>query len=277
MGVKRDENGRRSVEMQVELEGTPEQVWRAVATGPGNACWFVPTEIEEREGGRIVFHLDETMTSKGTVTAWEPPSRFAYVEADWMPGAPPVATEVTIEARPGGTCLMRMSHSLSASVDDWDGFLESFESGWPQFFRVLEIYVSRFAGTACAPVRVSGEGSGTHSEAWARMTAALGLEGAAAGERRRSPDGDAPVLAGVVDRVGSSDMGHDLTMRLEEPAAGVAVLNAYTWEGRVSTSVTLYLYGDGAADAAARAEPAWRAWMNRHFPKAASASPAAEA
>ena len=35
MALKRDALDRRWVEMEVVVPGTPEQVWRAMATGPG--------------------------------------------------------------------------------------------------------------------------------------------------------------------------------------------------------------------------------------------------
>jgi uncharacterized protein YndB with AHSA1/START domain len=50
MTVKNEASGRRSVQMDVEVPGTPEEVWQAVATGPGISSWFVPTEFEERDG-----------------------------------------------------------------------------------------------------------------------------------------------------------------------------------------------------------------------------------
>ncbi|HEX2645214.1 MAG TPA: SRPBCC domain-containing protein, partial [Thermoanaerobaculia bacterium] len=53
MSVKKEASGRRSIQMEVEVPGTPEQVWQAIATGPGVSSWFVPTQIEEREGGTI--------------------------------------------------------------------------------------------------------------------------------------------------------------------------------------------------------------------------------
>jgi hypothetical protein len=43
MSVKIDPSGRRSVQVEVEVPGTPEQVWQAIATGPGVSSWFVPT------------------------------------------------------------------------------------------------------------------------------------------------------------------------------------------------------------------------------------------
>ena len=49
--VKEAAPAMRSVAVEVEVPGTPEEVWQAIATGPGITAWFVPTEVEEREGG----------------------------------------------------------------------------------------------------------------------------------------------------------------------------------------------------------------------------------
>ena len=45
------DEGRRSISLQVEVPGTPQEVWEAIATGPGISVWFVPSEVDEREGG----------------------------------------------------------------------------------------------------------------------------------------------------------------------------------------------------------------------------------
>jgi hypothetical protein len=34
MAMKKDASGRRFVEVEFELPGTPEQIWNAIATGP---------------------------------------------------------------------------------------------------------------------------------------------------------------------------------------------------------------------------------------------------
>ena len=81
MSVKKEASGRRSVQVEVEVPGTPEQVWQAIATGPGVSSWFVPTESEERVGGAVVAHFGPGMDSTATVTAWDPPHRFAAESA----------------------------------------------------------------------------------------------------------------------------------------------------------------------------------------------------
>ncbi|MBV1893467.1 MAG: hypothetical protein KUG57_05420 [Ilumatobacteraceae bacterium] len=35
-----------SIELEIEVEGTPEEVWRAIATGPGISSWYVPHTVE---------------------------------------------------------------------------------------------------------------------------------------------------------------------------------------------------------------------------------------
>ena len=54
MSVKQEANGRRSVQVEFEVPGTPEEVWQAIATGPGISSWFVPTEYRgaRREASR---------------------------------------------------------------------------------------------------------------------------------------------------------------------------------------------------------------------------------
>jgi hypothetical protein len=44
----------------------PEQVWQAIATAKGMSAWFLPTEMEEREGGSLHFTMGPEMGSDGT-------------------------------------------------------------------------------------------------------------------------------------------------------------------------------------------------------------------
>lgn len=274
MPVKTDGSGNRFVEMSVEVPGTPEQVWHAIATGPGISAWFVKTEVEEREGGAILFHLGPGMDSPGVITGWEPPARLVYEERGWNGDAPPLATEVFVETRSGGTCVVRMVHSLFTSSEEWDDQLESMESGWPPFFDVLRLYLGYFLGQPSAVFRLVGGAPGSEEEAWAALTQELGLAGATQGERRSTSDG-APPLTGVVERIGRGKNLHEILLRLDQPAPGAAILAAFTWGGKVQVLVSLYLYGEGAEALAAREEEVWQGWMGERFPITAEAPAAA--
>src|SRR6266567_4151478 len=154
MSVKKDPSGRRYVQAEVEVPGTPDEVWQAIATGPGVSSWFIPTE--DREDGTVASHFGPGMDVVAKKTAWEPPHRFAAESEGFGPGSPPMATEWTVEARSGGTCIVRVVHSLFASGDDWDNQLEGIESGWPVFFRTLRLYLTHFSGQHGAMVHLLG-------------------------------------------------------------------------------------------------------------------------
>jgi len=265
MSVKKEASGRRSIQVEVEVPGTPEEVWQAIATAQGISAWFVPTEFEERDGKPVAAKLNfgPGMESRSVVTAWDPPRLFAREADGWAPGSPPIATEFSVEARAGGVCVVRVVNSLFASTDDWDKQLDGAESGWPGIFRILRIYLTHFRGQRSAIMKVMAPVAGTEAEAWAAMTAALGLNGVGAGQRWAVPAG-VPALGGVVEHVSQSPFG--FLLRLDKPGPGTAALGILTIPGSVMVTFNFYFYGDQAAGNVARETPLWQAWIQERFP-----------
>ena len=60
-------------EIEVELAGTPQQVWEAIASAGGISSWFMPTELEPRQGGAVVTHMGDD-SSPAWITAWTRPA-----------------------------------------------------------------------------------------------------------------------------------------------------------------------------------------------------------
>lgn len=266
MGVRLNAAGHRALSLEVDVPGTAEQVWHAVATGAGIGCWFVPAEVEEWVGGTIRFRFGPEMDSTGIVTAWEPPFRFAYEEAEWMPGAPPLATELRVGARSGETCRLRLTHSLATDSTAWDDQFDSFERGWGTFFEVLKLYLGHFNEQPCLQFRHMLATPGSEAEVWGRLNSELGWTGAAAGRRLSLPVGAGPMLSGVVERVGSPRHDNEMILRLDAPAPGIAVFGAYDWGGHAHAFVNVVFYGESAPLQAAREEAAWRSWLEEKLP-----------
>jgi hypothetical protein len=218
----------------------------------------------------MVFEIMPGMESTATITAWEAPRRLAAEDPGWTPGMPPVATEWTVEARAGGTCLVRVVHSLFASTDDWDSQLEGTESGWPGCFRILRMYLTTFRGQRCSMMRAVGMAGGAEADAWKKVSAALGVTGLVAGQRWAAGAGVPPV-AGVIEQFSETKDHHDLLVRLEQPSPGFVWVNSFDCGGSVMASLAFYLYADAAAEVAKRDEPQWRAWMSEQFPQAEAA------
>ncbi len=274
MPIHKDGKGRRFVAVEVETPGTPEEVWQAIATGPGISAWFVPTDIDGRRGGAMVSHFgpEPSMDSRATVTEWQPPQRFAAESDDgFAPGAPPLATEWIVESQTGGTCIVRVVHSLFADSDEWDEQLLAPEQGWPVFFRILQMYLTEFRGERSATLQIIGATSLPFEAAWSALSERLALARVSAGERLETEIAGQP-FAGTVTWSAEAAGDHGLIVRLEEPAPGIAHLYAQTLEGQTYFTLRCFLYGDRGADAAAVVGPLWTTWMDTHFPLPALAS-----
>lgn len=264
MSVKKDASGRRFVQSEAEVPGTPEQVWQAIATGPGVSSWFVPCQIEEKEGGKIVASFGPGMESTNTITAWNPPHSFSAQGGEMAPGAPIMATEWTVEARAGGTCVVRVVHSWFAETDEWDGQFEGTEHGWPAFFRDLKLYLVHFFGQPSKTFQLMGFSMESQDATWAKLETALGLAGKAAGDSVSTPGG-APQLSGEIKHLGPQDHPETLLL-IDRPGPGVAHFFAMPMGGMTCISVRVFIFGSEAADTVAREEGVWNAWLAENFP-----------
>jgi uncharacterized protein YndB with AHSA1/START domain len=261
MPLKNEPPGRRALEMEFDLPGSPDEVWQAIATGSGYSAWFVPTQLEERVGGRLAFHFPVGFTLTGQVTVWQPPVRFAYEAAAWRDGAPPLATEITVEARSGGTCKVRMVHSLFTSKADWDDELDGMENDLQSFLGILRITMIHFRGLPVASAWSVRRFAGEHGAVWATLLKALSLSGVEVGQLRGTSANGAPHLVGVVERIGTLPARLEVTLRLEEPGPGVALFAAYDGGGQVAVMIGIKLFGGGAAAVLGPQHVGWDAWL----------------
>jgi uncharacterized protein YndB with AHSA1/START domain len=267
-----DTSETRSFELEIEVPGTPEEIWDAIATGPGITAWMHPTEVEEREGGRLAFDMGSGMNMSGKVTGWDPPKRFVE-ESEWeVEGAPKalLATEWLIEGRGGGTCVVRMVTTGFGTEAAWDDEIEGFTEAMESALQSLRLYLTHFPGQRGTWMRVFGSSTAPQDETWTRLIDALGLHGATEGTHVTASGDGVPALSGVVERALDGKWQRVLLIRVDEPAPGLAAIAVY---GQVGwTTVQACLYGDEGATAAAREEPAWRAWIQERFPSGDTAS-----
>ncbi|NUL44343.1 SRPBCC domain-containing protein [Cellulosimicrobium funkei] len=180
---ERDGPGCRTI-VEVTVPGTVEEAWESVATGPGYSRWFVEAELEPRVGGALVTHHGDFGDSEGTITAWDPPRRYAYVEPDWMGEGTPVpdwVTEITLKPvlddGPPAT-LVRLASGVETEADAWGADIEGTLPGWRSALRLLAEFHTHFAGRETAHALVMRGVPAEH-----RLTALLGLDGAVVGQQ----------------------------------------------------------------------------------------------
>lgn len=247
------------LEFSVEVPGTVEQVWEAVATARGMSAWFLPTELEEREGGSVHFTMGPEMGSEGHVTGWEPPRRIEYQE-DWaalMGVGPdelsPMTSEFLVEAQSGGTCVVRVTTSGFGTGADWEKeFWDDMGPSWLAYFDNLRLYLGHFPGQEATTLEASAVKSAMPASLLAAAHDALGV----------GAEGSAVVVrgaTGTVERI----FEKQTLVRLTAPVPGM--LNVFAHEMGPDSSVIgvrAYLFSPDAAEYVEREQPAWQQWLD---------------
>jgi uncharacterized protein YndB with AHSA1/START domain len=244
------------VREEIALDASPEQVWEAIATGPGVDSWFMGrNEFEPREGGAGRMTLGG-YTTASTVTVWEPAKRFAF-RSEENPDGTFMAFEYLIEGRDGGSTVLQFVHSGFLG-DDWEAEYEAMSKGDAMYLRKLATYLRHFPGrTATHNIFSVGRQVPDTAKVWATFLAAFGLSGTptTGDPARLTVDGLEPV-EGTVEFASHPTF---LSMRTDD---GIYVLI----HGMRDT-VVAENHGFAAEDAAnAEAnEQAWQAWLTSAF------------
>lgn len=146
---------------EIVLPATPEAAWEAVATAAGNAAWLFPNDIDPEGPG---------------TAAWDPPRRLAVrqEERDWFN-----ALEFVIEAREGGTSLLRYAHS-GIFVEDWENQFDAADAHTDFYLHTLSQYLQHFGGRPVtyigeAPAGIVGPPGSAAPDGFRRLQRALGL------------------------------------------------------------------------------------------------------
>lgn len=168
-------------ERSYEVAASPEQVWHAIATAEGISAWMVPTRLDPRIGGEVVFDFG-AFTSTGVVTDYTPNARLAYEEpwpiaeraedlpaemAEWFasigvpladvyrdrPSLGAVASEFLVESVSGGSCVIRVVTSAYGTGAEWEHeFFAEMMAGWVEILERLAAHLG--AGTQDAETGV---------------------------------------------------------------------------------------------------------------------------
>jgi uncharacterized protein YndB with AHSA1/START domain len=181
---------------EITVHATPEQVWDAIATGPGVDAWFMGrTEIEPGKAVRTELPMGFTLES--TVTHWDPPRRLAY-RGEPGDNGEVHAFEFLVEGRAGSTTVVRMVHS--GALANWDDELDAMREGDAIYAGKLGAYLEHFAGATSQSFFFQQEKDGHRDAVMAAVRAGLGIpDGATKGERVQvAPDRLEPT-DGVID------------------------------------------------------------------------------
>lgn len=219
----------------LDVDATPEQVWQAIATGPGIDSWYMGrNEVDPGETIRAAFG---GYNPTYPVAVWEPDHRLAF-------GDEKVAYEFLIEGRDQGSTVVRITVSGFLSGDDWADEYEAMANGHALFFQTLATYLNHFAGRTATPLTAFGPMITDWPRTRARLMTAIGRDG----DTARFAPADLPAIDGVVY------FENDDTVGIRTDDAIYRFLRGF--RGPVMACHHLFAPTDDTT------EQAWLAWLN---------------
>jgi uncharacterized protein YndB with AHSA1/START domain len=245
------------IRKEIEIAATPEEVWEAVATGPGIDGWFLGTgnQVEPRLGGRVVIDFGGAQ-GLSTVTAWEPLRHFAH-RGDPAPDGSLHAFDFEIEGR-GGSTVVRIVHS-GFLADDWEAEYDSLNEGDAMYWHQIAQYVTHFRGRTPVLVSLWRPDEPDRDRVMAVYREALGLdEPVREGDRATITVDGLPRIDGAVDFVSPSIIGvrtDDALYRFTHTPQAIAFIGHRIYRADVDLPAV---------------SAAWQAWLDRSFAKAAA-------
>jgi uncharacterized protein YndB with AHSA1/START domain len=239
---------------EILIEATPEQVWEAIATGPGIDSWFMGRNTVEPGVGGTMRQAMPGWDAESTITVWEPGRHLAYKSAE-APDGTFMAFESIIEGRAGASTVLRFVHSGFLGDEDWETEYDALTNGDRMYLEKLAVYVKHFAGRASTYNLFELGTPASGERAWAAYREAFGItESVSVGDKATvSVDGLEPV-DGVVEYVRQPWW---VGVRTEDG------FYSLMW-GHLDTPVVEYSAFNPNVNST-RVQSAWQSWLAKNF------------
>lgn len=236
----------RDIQLTVELDASPEDVFRAVTEGTEVAKWLAPearsTAAEGDRKPRIWISWGEGMSAEHELEIFDPPRRVRHPSGKNAETKAELYADWLIEAREGGKTTLRLVHSGFSVGADWDDDFDAHARGWQLMLQNLRHYFARHAHEPASHQPFMAKAAFARATLWKALAEKLDLGAApAVGDAFRFITASGDKLTGVVDFVADT---RDLGLVVREH--GDALLRFTLSGGSESTFVYGYAiaYGD---------------------------------
>jgi uncharacterized protein YndB with AHSA1/START domain len=232
----------RDIELSVELDASPEDVFRAVTDGTEIAKWLAPearvTPPAEGKQGSIWVSWGEGMGVERPIEIWDAPRRMRYAAGENPESKAPLWVEWSIEAKGGTTTTLRLVHSGFSTGADWDDEFDAHARGWRLMLANLRHYFARHAKKPAVHLTFMTKVDSPREGVWSTLLSKLAFQGAPkSGDAFRITIARADVLTGTIDLVNPA---RDLGLVVHE--LDDALLR-FTLEGGAKSPGPTFVYG----------------------------------
>lgn len=238
---------------EAEVPATPEQVWEAIASGPGITSWFMGRN-EVKDG--VVRTVFGEFTPQHPVSVSERPHRFAY-GGDPADDGRFIAYEFLLEGRNGGTTVLRTVTSGFLPSEDWADEYEAMTLGTDLYFATLVEYLTPrppplvpFTGRFATPITAFSDSELDWDTTRRNILTRFRLpDQTAAGDRAQA------IIAGVGEVTGTVYFANSFALGIRTHDALLRFIRGF---GKANIAAHLVFTHDVDTDAMTSA---WRDWL----------------
>jgi len=235
----------RDIQLSVELDASPEDVFRAVTEGTELAKWLAPearsTPPQGDKKASVWISWGGGMDAERELEIYDSPKHVRHTAGKNAETKAPLYADWLIEARDGGKTTLRLVHSGFSVGADWDDDYDSHARGWMLMLQNLRHYFARHSHEPAAHIPFMSKIEASRGSLWTKLLATLGLPASPKiGDSFRLEN-----LTGVVDFVGDN---HDLALVVREYDDA---LLRFTLMGKADAAST-FVYGYAIAYGAQR-------------------------
>ena len=134
------------LELSVDIDASPQEVWNALTTAEGLQNWFPQAATVEGTGvGSVVTFTFGEMSWPTTVVAWDPGKHVRWGHDDMMGPGTAMLVDYYITTE-GGKTRLRLVQSAFGASDAWDNLFEGTKAGWTYFLYNMRIYLEKHLG-----------------------------------------------------------------------------------------------------------------------------------
>ena len=208
------QNKTRDFETSVELDASPEDVFRAVTDGTEIAKWLAPearsTPPQGDKKGTVWVSWGEGMEgTEKEFLIYDSPKHVRHASGENGETHAPLYADWIIEAGAGGKTTLRLVHSGFSTGADWDDEFDSHGRGWRLMLTNLRHYFARHPHQPAAHVPFMASIEEPRAALWRKLLDLVGLAAAPkVGDAFRLTTPKGATLTGTVDYVNEGlDLG----------------------------------------------------------------------
>lgn len=130
----------RSIDVSIDIEATPEQVWDAITNPNEIPRWLAPmAAVQPGVGGFIELSWGPGMTGRNTIRTWDQPDRLVLTNDDGL------TESYSISSRAAHSRL-HLIHSGFSPASAADDQFDAITNGWNTFLRMCRYGLIHHAG-----------------------------------------------------------------------------------------------------------------------------------